>query len=80
MAQKRGFFAYNKESAIMDFKTQQEQFDNQKWYDSILAGEDKCGSYDFCVKCCRTEKYPCARAAHRFNNKYIRLAVIRRHR
>ena len=40
----------------MDFKMQQEQFDNQKWYDSILAGEDKCGSYDFCVKCCRTEK------------------------
>ena len=80
MAQKRGIFAYNKESATMDFKTQQEQFDNQKWYDSILAGEDKCGSYDFCVKCCRMEKYPCARAAHRFNNKYIRLAVIRRHR
>lgn len=77
---KKKFFAYNKESATMDFKTQQQQFDNQKWYDSILAGEDKCGSYDFCEKCSKTDKYPCAMAAHRYNNKYIRIAVIRRHK
>lgn len=64
----------------MDFKTQQDQFDNRKWYDSILAGEDKCGSYEFCVKCRKTEPYPCARAAHRYENGYIRLAVIRRHK
>ena len=64
----------------MDFKTQQEQFDSKKWYDSLCAGEDMCGKYDFCIKCCKTEKYPCARASHRYNNKYVRLAVIRRHR
>ena len=64
----------------MDFKTQQEQFDNQKWYDSVMAGEDKCGTYEFCVKCSKMDTYPCAKAAHRYNNKYIRLAVIRRHR
>ena len=64
----------------MNFKMQQQDFDDRKWYDSILAGEDKCGSYEFCCKCCKTETYPCARAAHRYNSKYIRLGVIRRHR
>ena len=64
----------------MDFKSRQEQFDNIKWYDSVLAGEDKCGSYEFCVKCRKSEAYPCARAWHRYNNGYIRLAVVRRHR
>ena len=64
----------------MNFKTQQEQFDNQKWYDSVIAGEDKCGSYAFCVKCSSVDKYPCAKAAHRYENNYTRLAIIRRHR
>ena len=62
----------------MDFKNRQDQFDNVKWYDSIVAGEDKCGSYEFCGKCRKNEPFPCARAAHRYNNGYIRLAVIRR--
>ena len=64
----------------MNFKLQQGQFDDQKWYDSVMAGEDKCGSYVFCEKCCKVETYPCAKAAHRYNNKYTRLGVIRRHR
>lgn len=64
----------------MDFKTIQSQFDDKKWYDSVLAGEDKCGNYDFCVKCSKSEKYPCARAAHRYENNYVRIAVVRRHR
>ena len=64
----------------MNFKTQQDQFDNEKWYDSVMAGEDQCGTYAFCVKCNKTEEYPCAKAAHRHNHKYIRLAVIRRHK
>lgn len=64
----------------MDFKNQQDQFDVVKWHDSILAGEDRCGSYEFCEKCDKTERYPCARAAYRYKNdgKYIRIAVIRR--
>ncbi len=64
----------------MDLRTQQTEFDNKKWYDSVLAGDDRCGTYDFCVKCDKTEKYPCAKAMHRFTSKYIRLAVIRRHK
>ncbi len=64
----------------MDFKTMQCQIDDRKWYDSVLAGEDKCGNYDFCVKCSKSDKYPCARAAHRYENKYVRIAVVRRHR
>ncbi len=64
----------------MEFKTQQDQFDNMKWYDSVLAGADKCGSYEYCGKCRKNEPYPCARAAHRYQNGYIRLAVVRRHK
>lgn len=64
--------------AVMDFKKRQDQFDNVKWYDSILAGEDKCGTYEFCGQCRKDEPYPCARAQHRHSNGYIRLAVIRR--
>ena len=62
----------------MDLQIMQEEFDNKKWYDSILAGEDKCGSYDFCCKCNKEEEYPCAKASQRYNKKYIRLAVLRR--
>lgn len=64
----------------MSFKSQQKQFDDIKWCDSVLAGEDKCGSYEFCGKCRKEEKYPCARAAHRYENGYIRLAIIRSHK
>ena len=62
----------------MDLKAQQAEFDSKKWYDSVLAGEDQCGNYDFCVRCNKMETYPCAKAMQRFNGKYIRLAVIRR--
>ena len=64
----------------MNFKNQQDQFDVVKWHDSILVGEDRCGSYEFCEKCDKTEIYPCARAACRYKNngEYIRIAVIRR--
>ncbi len=49
----------------MDFKTQQDAFDGVKWYDSILAGCDRCGSYEFCHLCNKAEAYPCARAMDR---------------
>ena len=64
----------------MSFKSQQKEFDDIKWYDSVLANQDKCGSYEFCGKCRKDEKYPCARAAHRYNHGYIRLAIIRSHK
>ncbi len=49
----------------MDFKAEQEKFDLVKWYDSIVAGEDRCGSYEFCENCDKTETEPCAKAALR---------------
>lgn len=63
----------------MDFKGQQDVFDNVKWFDSIQVGNDRCGSYDFCVECRKDEPNPCARAAHRYKNGYIRIAIIHRH-
>ena len=63
----------------MIFKKQQDEFDDVKWFESIQMGEDKCGTYAFCEQCRKDEPYPCARAAHRYQNGYIRVAVIHRH-
>lgn len=62
----------------MDYKSEQKRVDDLKWYDSIVAGEDRCGSYDFCVECRKDEAYPCARAEYRYRNGLIRVAVVRR--
>ena len=61
----------------MDFKTQQQEFDNVKWYDSIVEGTDKCGTYVFCGRCNKAEKYPCARAKERYEKGYVRIATVR---
>ncbi len=61
----------------MDFESQQKKFDDIKWYDSIVAGEDRCGSYEFCEKCNKQEPCPCARAIARFyNNNMTKIATI----
>ncbi len=65
---------------VMDYKLQQERMDDIKWYDSIVAGEDRCGSYDFCVKCKKESKYPCARAKLRYEHGLVRIATIVCHR
>ncbi|MBQ9113644.1 MAG: hypothetical protein IJY05_01840 [Clostridia bacterium] len=62
----------------MDYKTQQQIFDDVKWYDSVKAGDDKCGTYAFCSRCRKEEEYPCARAKHRFERGYVRIATVRR--
>ena len=72
------YFLHIIRRAVMDFKATQMEFDNQKWYDSIVAGEDQCGNYDFCIRCNKVGKYPCAKAMARYEGKYIRLAIIRR--
>lgn len=59
----------------MTLKERQQAFDIQKWYDSILWGEDRCGTYDFCSKCVRDRSYPCARAIMRKEGKYIRIGI-----
>ena len=61
----------------MDFKKQQDRFDEIKWYDSIIAGYDRCGTYEFCGVCDKEEEYPCARAAYRCRNSWVRIATIR---
>ncbi len=61
----------------MDFQSQQKKFDDIKWYDSIVAGCDRCGTYDFCAVCDKEESEPCARAAYRLEAKdKIRIATI----
>ena len=61
----------------MDFKSWQKEFDERKWNDGMAIGEDTCGTYEFCSKCNRTESEPCARAAYRFKNNRIRVAILR---
>ena len=60
----------------MDLKSRQEMFDRIKWYDSLLVGEDRCGTYHFCMKCRKKEKYPCARAMARYEGDFVRVAVV----
>ena len=64
----------------MNFKNEQKRMDDLKWYDSIVAGEDRCGTYDFCSVCKKEEEYPCAHAEYRYRNGLIRIAIIRRHK
>ena len=60
----------------MDFKAQQDRFDEIKWYDSIVAGYDRCGTYEFCGRCDKEEENPCAQAAYRYR-RGTRIATIR---
>ena len=61
----------------MDFKKQQDRFDEIKWYDSIVSGYDRCGTYEFCGVCNKEEENPCAHAAYRSRNAWVRIATIR---
>lgn len=62
----------------MDFKKQQDRFDVIKWYDSILAGYDRCGSYEFCGVCNKDIDNPCARAAYKYRKKgWVSIATVR---
>ncbi|MBQ8374607.1 MAG: hypothetical protein IJX98_03400 [Clostridia bacterium] len=62
----------------MTLKEQQMKFDSEKWFDSINAGEDRCGSYSFCSVCHKSVSYPCARAARRSAGGNIRVATVRK--
>ena len=61
----------------MNFQEWQNDFDKTKWIDSIIAGEDTCGTYEFCGKCKKEGATPCARAFDRFKNPCVRVAVLR---
>ena len=60
----------------MTLKQEQKKFDELKWFDSIAAGEDRCGSYEFCAECNKTNTYPCARAARKYTRGVFRIASI----
>ena len=62
---------------VMDFKAEQDRLDKIKWDDSMREGRDKCGTYDFCACCKKEAQYPCARAAYRYRNGYVRIAILR---
>lgn len=62
----------------MNWQEKQKKFDDVKWYDSVIAKQDKCGSYSFCYRCYKEEPYPCARAAERAKRGGVRIATIRR--
>ena len=64
----------------MDLKEQQRILDERKWFDSLEAGEDKCGAYPFCQACDKALSYPCARAFLRKEKKFIRIAIVRKKR
>lgn len=65
----------------MDYKKQQAKFDKAKWMDSVVAGYDKCGEYDFCVKCDKSLENPCARAAYKYKRaETVKVATVRRTR
>ena len=63
---------------MINFQDRQDVLDKIKWNDSMIAGEDRCGTYIYCGKCHKTEKYPCARAEDRFERGCVRVAIARR--
>jgi hypothetical protein len=60
----------------MTLEQEQSKFDAVKWFDSISAGEDKCGSYEFCGECNKNISSPCARAARRYARGGFRVATL----
>ena len=60
----------------MILSKEQKRFDEIKWFDSIQAGLDKCGEYEFCSECNKALSYPCARAARRYTRGVFRVATI----
>ena len=60
----------------MTLEREQKIFDDVKWFESVEAGVDKCGSYEFCEVCNKEISYPCARAARRYARNVFRVATI----
>ena len=47
----------------------QKCLDIKKYEHSKEKNKDMCGTYEYCVVCNKKNKYPCATAFKRFNNK-----------
>ena len=65
----------------MNYKQQQDKFDVVKWHDTLAAGYDTCGSYEFCSFCDKSLENPCARAAYKYKKAtVVKVATVRRTR
>ncbi len=53
----------------MAITKKQMELDEMKWLKSEEAGQDLCGTYDYCAKCDKTKENPCAKAHTAFNKK-----------
>ena len=49
----------------------QNEFDKKKWEDSLAAGHDTCGEYDYCAKCNKSHEYPCAKAYDEYTSSVV---------
>lgn len=52
----------------------QKVLDGKKWADSVIAGKDMCGHYEYCCACNKQEENPCENAIKRYKkmNKKVR--------
>ena len=65
---------------MYSYKNEQKKLDEIKWKESIEAGADKCGTYEYCSVCVKAEEFPCAKAKRRAANKTCgktRVAVVK---
>lgn len=65
---------------MYSYKNEQKKLDEIKWKESMEAGEDKCGTYEYCSVCVKEDEYPCAKAKRRAANKAsgkTRVAVLK---
>ncbi len=53
----------------MAITKKQKELDVIKWLKSEEFGVDACGTFDYCVKCDKTNENPCDKAYKAFNAK-----------
>ena len=51
----------------MSLTKKQIELDKIKWIKSEEEGKDACGSFDYCVKCDKTQENPCDKAYTKYN-------------
>ena len=51
----------------MALTKKQIELDKIKWLKSEEEGKDACGSFDYCVKCDKTQENPCDKAYTKYN-------------
>lgn len=53
----------------------QEELDKIKWDKSVALGFDACGSFDYCSKCNKDKKNPCANAYSDFFSEELEIMI-----